>query len=232
MIDQKKELMDYRYERKFCLPCLKAEEVLPFLKNHPLRFREAYPQRTVNNIYFDSIDHDTYWMHVNGHSKRFKLRLRWYGALRGSISAGALELKIKENHLGRKFRYDLPSIELDNSFSLCCLRKLCREADIALDIQELVAGSQFSVFTRYDRRYFCSANGVFRITLDANLRFLPIKACLNDLSQHPSVYPHVIMELKYDREFDERAREVTDALPFRLGRVSKFVSGVQAVHIH
>jgi len=221
----------YRYERKFCLPCQKAEEVLPFLRCHPLRFREVYPLRAVNNIYFDSIDHDTYWMHVNGRNRRFKLRLRWYGALRGAINSPALELKVKENHLGYKLRYELPTFDLDRSFSLSFFRALCREADLAPEIGELLAGSRFSVLNRYDRRYFCSDDGVFRITLDTNLQFHTIKSCLNDLSQHPSSYPNVIMELKYDQEFDDRAQEVTDALPFRLERMSKFVSGVQAVHI-
>jgi len=225
-------MIDYRYERKFCLPCQKAEEVLPFLKCHPLRFREVYPLRTVNNIYFDSIDHDTYWMHVNGRSKRFKLRLRWYGALRGLINTPALELKVKENHLGYKMRYTLPGFELDGSFSSLSLRSLCRKADLDPVIDEMLAGSQFSVLNWYDRRYFCSNDGAFRITLDTNLQFHTIKSCLNDLSQHPSKYPNVVMELKYDRAFDDRVQEVTDALPFRLDRMSKFVSGVQAVHIY
>ncbi len=46
----------------------------------------------------------------------------------------ALELKVKENHLGYKLRYELPPFDLDRSFSLASFRALCREADLAPEI--------------------------------------------------------------------------------------------------
>ena len=68
-----------RYERKYRIENVDISLINQIVKMHPAGFRKAYPDRSVNNIYLDTPDFETYRANVAGVSERKKYRVRWYG---------------------------------------------------------------------------------------------------------------------------------------------------------
>ena len=68
-----------RYERKFVFRGSSLQEIQQFIRLHPAHFQVLYPDRYINNIYFDTFNFSRYREQLAGVSKRSKLRLRWYG---------------------------------------------------------------------------------------------------------------------------------------------------------
>ena len=70
---------DYRFERKYHIQDLNLHEVEMWVRRSPCLFRECFPPRYINNIYFDTPELDNYHENLGGQAARTKLRLRWYG---------------------------------------------------------------------------------------------------------------------------------------------------------
>ena len=85
----------FRYERKFLVSELNRFEIESIVRLHPAIFSEIYHQRSVNNIYFDTMNVSNYLDNINGVKQRLKVRIRWYGDLFGFIDKSVLEFKIK-----------------------------------------------------------------------------------------------------------------------------------------
>jgi len=86
-----------------------------------------------------------------------------------------------------------------------------------------------TLVNRYQRRYYVSADGSFRLTVDWDLQFSGFARFAADGS-FSAAGPSVILELKYaPRHADLAADAVSNALPFRLARCSKYVLGVQRI---
>ena len=86
---------EYRYERKYVLAATHASNMLMRIKLHPNGFREKYSPRCVNNLYFDTLGHASFFDNVEGAGGRTKLRVRWYGDTLRRIDAPILEFKVK-----------------------------------------------------------------------------------------------------------------------------------------
>ena len=86
---------NFRNERKFRVYAISYPELLNIVRLNPFLFREIYYQRTVNNIYLDSLELDSFFDNVDGYSKRRKVRVRWYGDDLTEVSSPKLEFKIK-----------------------------------------------------------------------------------------------------------------------------------------
>ena len=91
-----------RYERKYRVEGLPMPWIEQVLRSHPAGFRPLYPQRRVNNIYFDSPELEEFYQNVAGNPQRRKHRLRWYGHESDVLENTVFEIKIKDNELGRK----------------------------------------------------------------------------------------------------------------------------------
>ena len=74
---------------------------------HPAMFRREYPRRQVNNVYLDTHDLTLATVHLSGAAERYKVRVRWYGALTGRVERPVLEFKGKSGHVGYKFGVSL-----------------------------------------------------------------------------------------------------------------------------
>ncbi len=87
-------LSGMRYERKFMVTAMSLRAIESRIKLHPSYFREAYSQRYINNIYFDTQTLKYYHENERGVSNREKVRIRWYGDTFGAIQNPKLEIKI------------------------------------------------------------------------------------------------------------------------------------------
>ena len=216
-----------RHERKFIANGLGLNDVLAFVKRHPSAFHEAYPARVVNNIYLDSPGRGDYHDHINGVGNRSKTRMRWYGEPCGVIERPMLERKIKRGVVSRKESQGLPAFCLNGGSVEALLQAAFSSARLPEMLQLALQHREPSLFNRYYRHYFVSADGRFRLTVDSGLKFAGVKP-----DSRPAVFslpatPTVIIELKFGPEIAEDAGLVTNVLPFRVARFSKYVAGIE-----
>tara|TARA_Y100001970_G_C14246759_1_gene868882 strand:- start:3856 stop:4533 length:678 start_codon:yes stop_codon:yes gene_type:complete len=215
----------YRYERKFFITDLSPHEVKKIVNNSTGLFREIYTTRYINNIYFDYYNFSNYWDNNDGLSQRIKPRVRWYGSLLGEVQKPILEYKIKRGMLGRKERYNINDFLFNNGHDLNKLKSLISDSDFDNKYKEKIINQNPVLVNRYKRKYFQSLNKKFRITIDTDLSYLPIKT--KNLNQKYKLNESVILEIKYDEIFDNEANQITQCFPFRLTKCSKYSIGIE-----
>jgi len=88
---------------------------------------------------------------------------------------------------------------------------------------------QPSLLNHYQRCYFQSADGRFRLTVDSGLQFAAARQAQGMGVTFFSPAAPVAVELKYGPAEAEYAAPVTNALPFRLAPCSKYVPGVASL---
>ena len=101
-----------RYERKYKIESISPDVVRQVVINHPASFKKIFPDRKVNNIYFDNAELSAYFDNVNGVAERQKVRVRWYGDDIRKIENPKLEIKIKSNQLGYKKSFPIDDFEI------------------------------------------------------------------------------------------------------------------------
>jgi hypothetical protein len=205
-----------RFERKYRVENLSMPHIKQIIKSHPASFYKLYPNRTVNNIYFDTPNMVCLNDNLMGINVRKKYRTRWYGSDIRAIVDPKLEVKYKENELGGKTIFPLSSFELSN------IKGLQKEVNRWIPQQFSL---QATLLNSYERSYWGTKDGKFRITIDSNLRFHSLLHSPN-FKQYLHRDPVVIVELKYDREDEKDLRRITRFLPFRLSKNSKYVNGI------
>lgn len=219
-----------RYERKFHALDLAPRQVLTVVLNCAAHFREIYPPRIVNNVYFDTPGFKDYWSNVHGAAHRSKLRLRWYGDADCMIPKPVLEIKARHGLVGTKSAYrfdDLPVHRLSNARELMsALRGTCNDPSVG----ERLAYSTPSILNRYARRYYGSADGRFRVTVDTDLAFEEAPGRRFGILRRYQDDRLIIIELKYNVASDADSYRVFHDWPFRLGRVSKYVYGLKRLN--
>ena len=218
---------DLRYERKFLPAGFSITEVLALVRQHPALFREAYPERPVNNLYFDTPGLRHYFDHVNGSACREKVRLRWYGEFHGHVERPRLEFKHRQGLLGGKTTHGLPAFSVNGGFNRDALAALWARADLSEATRLQLRGVQPVLANRYRRRYFVSADGHFRLTLDWALETYDARAAAHAPRAVRQDEPRLILELKYDAAHAAEADRVANSFPFRLTRCSKYVLGLE-----
>ncbi|MBR9922693.1 MAG: polyphosphate polymerase domain-containing protein [Bacteroidetes bacterium] len=205
-----------RYERKYRIEQATAREVREVLRVVPGSFHQAYPNRWVNSIYFDGPGFEAMRENLGGISNRIKYRIRWYGEVRQHIQKPVLEKKIKSNQLGTKEHVSLSPIDLTGPFDLSRLLRL--EANIGPELQPVI-------LVRYNRTYLESMDRQVRATIDEDLQYFAFIG-QRPIWHSPVVDPAVILEVKYGQDQEARMDEILQAIPFRLTKNSKFVSGM------
>ncbi len=204
--------ISYRYERKYRINSLRFELVHQVLRQHPIGLRRLYPDRQVNNIYFDTPDFQAYHSNVNGAENRRKWRLRWYGQQLDYLETPVFEIKIKRGELGYKLSFPQDSIAWA---SLPDLFPQFPQPDIPL---------YPSLVNAYQRSYFGTTNGRFRMTIDREMIFAPYRP--NRPQLHQLSDSAIILELKYDQEYAGQVTPVLKGIPFRQTKNSKYVIGM------
>ena len=208
-----------RYERKYKIDQLALSLVEQSIRLHPAGFRKIFPDRQVNNIYFDTTDFVTFKENVMGISERKKYRIRWYGTDVSKIENPTFEIKIKNNQLGDKISKAFPAFDLSKlNFSK---KEIQSFSQALLPLYPTLLNS-------YQRSYYGTSDGKFRITIDWKMRYFS----LLNRSQFRSyrIEDHgVVMELKYDESLDGKTDRITQHFPYRMTKSSKYVTGLELV---
>ncbi len=219
-------MSELRYEIKFTCPEPLLRQARSWLRLHPAGFGIPYPPRWVNSLYFDTPGLLSYQDNLSGSGPRQKLRLRWYGDLTPTIERPVLELKLRDNLLGRKERQPLPgALRLDQPFALLMAALL--EAVPSGWQRRLQSAAQPTVITRYRRDYYQSADGRLRATLDYRIAVYDqrLAPCPN-LTRCVPPLDLLVIELKAAPDHFELLQEAANAMPLRRARSSKYASGL------
>ncbi len=218
-----------RFERKFLVTDMHYADIEQQVRIHPAAFSPIFHSRTINNIYLDSNDLDFFHDNVSGKGSRKKARIRWYGDMLGYIEKPVLEFKIREGMLGNKLSFRLKPFTVDANLTAEKLYAVFQDSDLPLWALEVVLQIKPALLNRYSRKYFLSFDKKFRLTLDDQLNYFSIGTNNNNFIENYKS-EDVIVELKYDYLNDNFAPEVTNRLPFRLTKSSKYVNGVEMLH--
>ena len=205
-----------RYERKYKIDNLNHRVVEQSLRVHPAGLRKIYPDRTINNIYFDTVHLKNYHDNVEGVSLRQKVRIRWYGENTTNIKTPNLEIKHRHNEVGRKDIIPVPNFEL---YQLKTITKITN--DLLPQITRLMP----VLVNAYRRSYYGTSDGKYRLTIDRDLQYFSL-INTNRFTRFNIKEDAVVLEIKYDQEYDNLTDRITQFLPFRQTKSSKYVTGV------
>jgi SPX domain protein involved in polyphosphate accumulation len=210
-------LEEWRFERKFRIEGIHGTVLAELVRQHSAGFYKPFPDRKVNNIYFDTAELKAYFENVYGVNIRRKYRIRWYGDFLKEITRPVLEVKLKHNELGSKCRLGV------DPFSWKDLKSLSRLVN-SLSVEP--HSIQPMLHNSYYRKYYATRDGNFRITIDTKLSYRSLR-----ISALPSVSmisdPACILEVKYNQASDRDAQDILQHIPFRHTKSSKYVTGVE-----
>jgi hypothetical protein len=218
-----------RYE--FKIPCARSQlsEIEAWVRLHPLHWRNTYPPRQVNNVYFDTSDYRSLNDNLSGIGARRKLRIRWYGSDLGHIVGGHIELKCKEGLVGWKVFSPLErELDLQHQPWSVLLRQLRRHAPTSA-LRWFDAFPEPTLINHYWRTYYETTDGVLRLTIDTNLRaYIQRMQARPNLRKSAPPEAHMVVELKspVDNQAYGQLVAVLQSFPLRTGRYSKYVQGV------
>lgn len=203
-----------RLERKYILRGESIHAVESFLWMHPAGFSKAHPRRTINNIYFDTIDRSAFYENSEGVGERTKYRVRWYGNQWQPILQPVFEAKVKKALVGHKNTFPLPEkIAWQNLLDeLRQIPMVNRNHLIPVMVNS------------YQREYYHTFDKRFRMTLDFDLQFGAYTE--NGAPPMSTLDGIIIAELKYPSGAEKEIDQVTQYWPFRLTRFSKFATGM------
>lgn len=221
------ELKNFRYERKYISELHDSHQVEQAIKMHPAIFSEIFQERYINNVYFDTPRFDFYYDNVEGRHDRIKYRIRWYGELFSRVENPILELKIKRGLVGIKKSYLLNPFDFTKDFNLKKLMEIILESDVPEDVVLRMKNITPAVINRYQRKYFRDFSKDFRITIDKNIIYFPAKDQVNFSKFYRNDYQKIVIELKYDNELNLKATEISNKLPYRLTKNSKYVTEIE-----
>ena len=218
-----------RLEIKFASYRVHLDRVLNWITLHPLAFRSPYPDRWVNNVYYDTHGSAAYLQNLSGASSRAKVRYRWYGQSQ-EPAPGVLEVKCKRNYFGWKLRFECPDL-------IACAQDDWRE--ISQRLSEILPHEgrlwlqtypSPTIINRYLRRYFVSRDEAIRVTVDTHQSVWDQRYKSMPNYEWQSHLPDtLVVEIKFAREHRDLASDIIQTMPIRVSRHSKFMNGVRAV---
>jgi hypothetical protein len=221
---------EFRYERKFYLDQLDAQQTLGLIKRHPAMFSEIYPPRYINNIYFDHPLLDNYSDNIDGSPQRKKARVRWYHELFKEVENPILEFKIKNGLMGTKISFPFPGFSFQRGISANDFRQLINNSRMPPEAVAYLETVEPVLVNRYQRWYLATPNRAFRVTVDAGLTFFHFAKTSNQFLFRVKNHQDIVVELKYAREHDSVADRISSGFPFRMTRSSKYVQGIELVY--
>lgn len=221
---------DARLEVKFVTRVHEIQRLRIWLRMHPADFYVPYPDRRVNNVYFDTTDCFSYGENLAGSSSRAKLRYRWYGDEKFP-SKGVLELKLKRNLFGWKKRLTVSEAPYADGDRWTAFRSKIKDlSDTSWRFAMQTRPIQ-TILNRYSREYYVSRDNKIRFTMDYDQevydqRYKPFP----NITRKANIPNIVIVECKFDRQDRDLAARIIQSLPIRVGRCSKYMLAVKSIH--
>lgn len=215
-----------RYERKIPVYGFEESVIRGYIRLHPAGFREIHETRMVNNIYFDSPSLDCGLANVEGHRERLKFRIRWYGCFAGKIDAPRLELKIKQDHLGAKQAFNLNSFHAGEHVNSKMIGDLIRQSPMPETIIRSLKPMKPVLVNSYTRTYFLSSDRCYRLTLDTDLMWGNVPDSSHSRLRLQKEDQAMVLEVKYEKEYDDGAAAVTSRFPWRVSKNSKYMNAL------
>lgn len=224
-----------RYELKIVLPQHSKQELLTKIRCSSGLIKEIYHKRQVNNIYLDTTNYNDYLASVNGNDIRRKYRIRWYGVLAQDSITPNLECKYKKGMSGGKEMCKLLPMNLGEDFNYIDYYSLLRRRfHTQDDTQQFMIGELLCrhpvLINTYDREYYQTADGKYRLTIDENMLFYQYNRM--NFSENPIISladTNIILEVKFDVSDIDGARQLINELGYRLGKNSKYVNGINSI---
>lgn len=149
-------------------------------------FKETYPKRVVNSIYFDSDIFQDVWDNINGFGNRKKIRIRWYNELNNSPVF--IEEKKKIGFVTQKKIENLGNFKNYSDLILFIKKEDYQKNSL---FKNKKINIKKALIIQYERNYFELYNKKLRVTVDKNIKIFqkfPNKFIEND---------KLIIELKY-----------------------------------
>lgn len=221
-----------RFERKFVIERGGVSYVERIVKLNSGAFRPVFYERQINNIYFDTHNLRNYYDNHFGKSKRVKVRIRWYGDTYGLVKTPILEFKLKSGPTGRKLSFKLNEFTYEDSLKKSDIIGVIQNSDVPEWVLNELKYLVPTLVNTYKRKYYLSFNRKFRFTIDHHMDYYRFTAGNLANREHEECHQTVVLELKYDMEHDTNAGSITSELPFRLGKFSKYVTGIEIFNDH
>jgi hypothetical protein len=220
---------ELRYERKFYVTAMQFPDLLRTIHLHSAMFSEIFHQRQINNIYFDSLGFESYYDNVDGATYRIKARIRWYGDTFGMANKPVLEFKIKKGLLGYKRSFKLADFLINNSISRESLLENMLANVNDEKLKSFLSHLHPVLLNVYTRRYFITADKSIRLTIDKGLHYYSILNEGNGFLSSVKDEVGMVVEMKYDKETEVYANQVSSEFPFLMTKNSKYLQGVTRV---
>lgn len=223
LVNKRVGVSDTRFEVKFISPAELNPFVDIWLRGHPAGFRSAYPSRKINSVYLDTYNLCSYFENLSGASKRYKYRLRWYGNTSDHTPV-QFEIKEKRNQLCQKSTYRVGKIEWSKQERWQnILSSLLTEPE-RLSGMPLIKSLSPVIMNSYERLYYETFCGNVRLTIDTDHRCFDQWSKQNPNFSVPSVVPNpIVVEVKYAPEHEELGKFISDSIPLRYSRHSKYL---------
>jgi hypothetical protein len=220
----------YRFERKFFVQNGDPAAVEKMILHHPAFFSEVFHERYINNIYFDTIELSNFMDNINGNMHRQKYRIRWYSDLFSKVEKPVLELKIKKGLVGTKRLHKLNQFEIYKNIGVANIKNVIGESELEADVKFSMQMQNPVLLNRYKRKYYISKDKKFRVTIDTDQSFYKFNHFNNSFLQSFKDDTNIIIELKYDSEHEKESEMITNQLPYRLTKSSKYARGIELLY--
>jgi SPX domain protein involved in polyphosphate accumulation len=215
-----------RYEIKLVYDGLRMDEVASWIRTHPFLFRREYPTRQVNNIYFDTIEMNLRYEHIQGVNSRYKLRYRWYYNT-WLTNKGILEVKHKSGKLGKKESFPIEN-ELDlTNLSWYQIQERIR-SELTPEWKSLLDSTRPVLINSYVRDYYIDAEREIRITLDTRQKaYLQVFKLKPNLTLKTPICNTLVLEVKAGKIHHRKIADVMAAFPHYGSAHSKYLEGTE-----
>ena len=220
----------YRYERKFLIENSRPQSVEGVVHLHPASFYRIYWPRFINNIYLDTSRFVNYRNAVDGSANRLKARIRWYGDLFSPSCSPRFEIKGKDGYVSYKSVYPLKDFDFARGIDTLCISNLLDTSELSSEIRCYLAYTRPVLVNRYQRKYWRSRDGRYRLTLDHNISYSGFSSFENQNLQSYVEATSVILEIKYNLTEDLHFADIANQFPFRQSRSSKYVAGIDQIY--
>jgi len=223
-------LNNSRHELKFTTFATNYHFVKNWIRTNNLNLYKEYDDRKINNIYFDTINYDSYKSNIYGISSRSKIRYRWYGNFFNK-NLGSLEFKIKRNIYGFKERFRVKNLRIDIDTDWSIIKKEIKNS-LSIKYQNIFNFNCYpKIINQFDREYFKSRNGKIRVTLDKSIKIYDQRMGVKMPNFFHKTFSqnYIVVEVKFDRGDRNFFDNYSIDLPIKASKNSKYINAIRAV---